>query len=128
MSDSPTRVSSETQTVYRPARALVLCGLFSLCTFALILATSTSGLSIGAGVETAVYLAALESVLVLVAVPIPRGRLNLSALATQVAGMLLPTGLAAAIGLFGGVWSYSVSPVRRRTPWQVKAGLWSAYA
>lgn len=113
---------------YKPNRALLPFALFTLCTVALILSTGGHLDKVVATAPIAGYLAIVEAVLVRISVAIPRGRLNLSALATQVAGMLLPTPVAAALGLFAGISSYSYSPFRRQVAWQLKVGIWSGYA
>lgn len=90
--------------VNRPDRATPI--LIGLVAATVVLVASRWAPSDPSLLVSCAYLSVLSIVLSRVTVNLPRGRLNLTAIASQAGGMLLPTPLAAIGGLLSGIASY----------------------
>lgn len=111
----------------RPARSLPFLAGFLLAT-SLLVVVAPHAATPDQAVMTA-SLAITAAALARSVVNLPRGRLNLTAIAAQAGGMLLPAPLASAAGLVSGIASYPPakdgSPLVRWTMWADHAFRWT---
>lgn len=124
---SPQRSGSESVVSPRTSRSLPFLAGFLVAT-SMLVAVAPQGATPDQALLTA-SLGVAAAVLARSVVNLPRGRLNLTAIATQAGGMLLPASLAAAAGLVSGMASYpptkGTSPLVRWTMWADHAFRWT---